>query len=239
MSDETNNEKPMLSPEDIEKIVGKAVADQTSGLKNNFTQELGKVNQTIQDFTKASSKKNVDEDNSLDEVLAQVHPDDAKKIEAVFEKRMSKFKAEQESKFNETLTKEKGNIINEVFSKMDQRNTEEEKRVDLVSSYPDLTDGKSELFKETKRIYDSLSPTMQGTMEGKEFAAIKAAQNLGIQPQKRKPSVVNSRMPVGAGHGGDDGDDTVINMDYIKKVAKANGLDPASLAASYKAKGLM
>jgi len=239
MSGQENNDKPMLSPEDIEKIVGKAVANETSNLKNNFVQELGKVNQTIQDFSKASSKKNVETDDSLDDILAQVHPDDAKKIEAVFEKRMSKFKSEQEAKFNETLTKEKGSIINEVFSKIDQRESEETKRIDLVSSYPDLIDGNSELFKETKRIYDSLSSTMQGTMEGKEFAAIKAAQNLGIQPQKRRPSVVNSRMPVGSGHGGDDDGDGKITMDYIKKVAKANGLDPNSLAASYKAKGLM
>lgn len=208
-NDEGGNENKYVTTDQLDEMLKKNTTATLNTITTKIDSSLNGFSNTFLKQFENHGKKNEEEkkmesDDDIESMLASLDPNERKVLErladSVADKKLSAFEKRLDEKF--------GNHGKEVMEKTLGVLSEKEKRSaindDLVTSFPQILDENSDLRVKAQSFLKQLPEEFRQTAEAQDYAVLRAAKVLGIQPTKHA-SVVNGNNI--NGHGGGDGHD--------------------------------
>lgn len=127
----------------------------------------------------------------------------------------------------------KDDVLKDVDEKQGQKETKQGLTVETLKSFPQIKDKTGALFKESKKIYNSMSAQVQASPEAELIAVERAALKLGIKPVNLEDeNAFDSQNPMGGG-----GERKPRKKEMSADLAKYFNVDPKKVNEKLKEKG--
>ena len=138
---------------------------------------------TIMESINANKTSNVEEDDEQETVVSKEFNEFEDEVKELgLDEKQTKALA---SMIRKMAGKDIGKVKKEVVSEIAENSRSEQKKAQLeqqaASQYPDILDKNSALFKETSKVYESMSTDVKKAPEATYLAIKTAAANLGMQ----------------------------------------------------------
>jgi len=164
--------------------------EDSTNIKAEFNRKLENLNQQL-----AAQNQNLDA--QLQEILKRIETPKAAPVRESAPKKLNELIYDDPEQFVQEV---KNTTRQEVMQDITRQQAFQNTAVVLESEYPEFNDKGSEPYKRVQAYYQQLAPHLQGTKEGLEIAAYRAAADFGLAPKsKRSKSSANEDYSMSSG----------------------------------------